>query len=139
LEWKFGQRSNLQEINSRGIISDEYINVVRGDKDIDKANDEIKINKKSMVKNLNKKFEKKLRPSMSDLELRGLVPHGIFENPDTAIQEMEDYKTKTKNSFVTRFNQRMMPEEAITRNIIERDYLSKDLDIVEKKKRRRME
>jgi len=85
-------------------------------------------------KKLNQKLDKKVRLSINDLEARGLVPPGIFQDPDLASQQMEEYKTKTKNSFISKFEQRMMPEEAIARNIIDKDHLSKDVDVIEKEK-----
>jgi len=104
LEWKFGQRSKLEDIKARGIVTDEYLTVIRGNKDVDKANEEAKKNRQSKLKILNKKFANKLRPSKDDLEIRGVVPRGAFEDPDIASQMLEEYKKKIKFLWVQNLN-----------------------------------
>jgi len=56
LEWKFGQRSKLNEMNARGIVTNEYMNVILGDKDINKANEETQETRQSMAKKIKPKI-----------------------------------------------------------------------------------
>ena len=130
LDWKYGQRSNPNELVGRGIVSNEYFEVIRGDKDINDAEKE----KANKFADTSLKFDRmlkhSLRPSADDLEMRGLAPKGSLnamndEEYNSAMEEYSQQKNEVQQKLEIKYEQRMQPSEAIARNIIESDMLEK--------------
>lgn len=132
LDWKFGQRSDVKELVARGIITSEYQDVLKGDKDIKEAEKEHEEHKSQSTKKINKVFKMDLRPSADDVEDRGIAPHGSLAGAkkykpeyDTAVKKSQNDKKIAKEKLATKYGQRMKPDEAIARNIIDQESLDK--------------
>ena len=133
MEWKFGQRSDVKELVARGIVGSEYEAVLKGDKDIEDAEKEHVKSEESTKNKIDKVFKMDLRPSADDVEDRGIAPQGSLagatkfghEYKDEAVSDAENEKKATKEKLAAKFGQRMQPQEAIARNIIDEHALDK--------------
>ena len=130
LDWKFGQRADVSDLVARGIVSEEYEDVLKGKKDASEAEKEHDKSKQDATAKIGKVFEKDLRPSADDVEARGIAPQGSLvaekgHEYDDAVKKAENEKEMAKKKLAQKFEQRMKPDEAIERHIIDKDALSK--------------
>ena len=121
LDWKFGQRSSTKELQIRGIIPEQYADVVHGNKSLEEAKREWEAYRKESSLKIKNKVSLKFRPSKKDLKDRGIVPD--WEDPDKVVFEMKEIKRKNKESLAMKYGQRMQPEEAEQRAFIVQDEL----------------
>lgn len=131
LDWKFGQRADVDDLVARGIVSDEYKTVLKGNKDADAAKKEHKKHDLESKSKIDKVFRHDLRPTADDVEDRGIAPHGSLagaskqENQydEWAVKKHDYQKKKAKKKLEQKFGQRMKPDEAVARNIIDQHAL----------------
>ena len=130
LDWKFGQRADVSDLVARGIVSEEYEDVLRGKKDATEAEKEYDKQKHDATAKIEKVFKMDLRPTADDVEERGIAPQGSLvaekgHEYDDAVRKAENEKEMAKKKFAQKFEQRMKPDEAIQRHIIDKDALDK--------------
>jgi len=136
LEWKIKQRSDASELVGRGIVSEEYEDVLHGNKDISDAEKEHLKHENDTKNKIDKVYKMGLRPTATDIEDRGIAPQGSLnfekghENDD-AVKKAQNQKKQNKEKFAQKFEQRMKPDEAVARHIIDQDSLNKDYDDIE--------
>ena len=117
LDWKFGQRSSTKELQIRGIIPEQYADVVHGNKSLEQAKEEWEAYKRESSQKIKNRIDLKFRPSKKDLKDRGIVPD--WDNPNKLKEEQE----KNKQSLAMKYKQRMDPKEAHDRAIINQNQL----------------
>eukprot|EP01084_Bolivina_argentea_P180585 311999_1 len=125
LDWKFGQRSSAKEIQIRGIIPEQYADVVHGNKSLEDAKKEWEESKKEPSNKIKNKIDLKFRPTRKDLQDRGIVPD--WENPNFT----KEMKEKNVKSLSMKLKQRMDPNEADQRAIINKQQLFSNKDYSE--------
>ena len=131
LDWKFGQRADVDDLVARGIVSDEYKTVLKGNKDANLAEKEHILHEKESKNKIDKVFRHDLRPTADEIEDRGIAPHGSLagaskqENQydEWAVKKHDYQKKKAKKKLEQKFGQRMKPDEAVARNIIDQHTL----------------
>ena len=115
LEWKFAQRSDVDELVGRGIVGSEYSDVLKGNKDIKDAELEHEKYEKKTKDKINKVFEMDLRPSADDIEDRGIAPSGSLAGAkksgheykgDIALTDAKNEKKIAKEKLAAKFGQR---------------------------------
>eukprot|EP00485_Elphidium_margaritaceum_P008687 CAMPEP_0202708218 /NCGR_PEP_ID=MMETSP1385-20130828/20456_1 /ASSEMBLY_ACC=CAM_ASM_000861 /TAXON_ID=933848 /ORGANISM="Elphidium margaritaceum" /LENGTH=1487 /DNA_ID=CAMNT_0049367141 /DNA_START=35 /DNA_END=4498 /DNA_ORIENTATION=+ len=130
LDWKFGQRSSTKELQIRGIIPEQYADVVHGNKSLEEAKREWEEYRKKSSATLKNKMDAKFRPSPQDLVDRGIVPD--WENPNAS----SEHKRRNTDLLKMKLSQRMDPDEADQRAIISKDELFSNLDYDEHRKQK---
>ena len=101
----------------RGIIPEQYAEVAHGSKSLEEAREEWEEYRRRSSKNIKNKIDLKFRPSKKDLTDRGIVPD--WDNPNMLQEERQ----KNKDSLTMKYNQRMDPNEAHARAIIDQHQL----------------
>eukprot|EP01083_Nonionella_stella_P047750 127810_1 len=122
LDWKFAQRSSKHDLIMRGIIPEQYAEVIHGNKSLEDAEKEIEIYKRLPAVKIAKRLDMKMRPTRKDLQDRGIVPD--WDNPNM----VKETKQKNKASLAMKFEQRMDPNEADQRAIISKEELFSNKD-----------
>lgn len=121
LDWKFGQRSSTKELQIRGIIPEQYADVVHGNKSLEQAKEEWEAYKRQSLMKIKNKVDLKFRPSKKDLKDRGIVPD--WENPEASYDDLKNQQEKNKEALAIKYKQRMDPKEAHDRAIIDQNQL----------------
>eukprot|EP01084_Bolivina_argentea_P165007 286768_1 len=116
LDWKFGQRSSTKELQIRGIIPEQYADVVHGDKSLEDAKKEWQLYKKKSSIKIKNKINLKFRPTKQDLRDRGI----IYE--ENEMKELKKTKKKHIKSLSMKIGQRSSTNELQIRGIIPAQY-----------------
>eukprot|EP01084_Bolivina_argentea_P301268 519690_1 len=122
LDWKFAQRSSKHDLIIRGIIPEQYAEVIHGNKSLEDAKKEFEAYKRLSTVQVAKRLDIKMRPTRKDLQDRGIVPN--WDNPNI----VRETKEKNTESLAMKFGQRMDPHEADQRAIINKKELFSNKD-----------
>ncbi|ETO24167.1 hypothetical protein RFI_12990, partial [Reticulomyxa filosa] len=125
LEWKLAQRITLNEMAARSIIPAEYIPTINTEKEYAAAEQEKQSHFLSTEEKLQRKMELKTRPTPQELFQRGVLVEPSLSDPEI-VDRIKAKRRNIRKKFAKKYRERMGKDEAIQRNIVDKEEFEKD-------------
>merc|ERR1712228_1089583 len=105
----FQQRPDIAQMLTKGLVAAEFIGM---------DSVEMQQKRKAIKSKLNRKLNKKRRPTMDELEMRGIVPFGYFSDAENAVTKKHTRRMTAEKELGGFLPKRMDPRKMMERGLI---------------------
>merc|ERR1719334_706860 len=121
----FRERPDMAQMMAKGLVKAEYI----GMDDAQAIRTEMMGKRKAIKSKLNQKLNKKRRPSVQDLEQRGIVPTGYFSDAQNSLAKRHRRRQTAERELKKFFPNRMDPGKLMESGFIPKTHFQNILGV----------